>query len=234
MARVVEATNAGRLAALLFASAIIAAGWIAFMAPGYTWHVLGALAVLAIERLTYGTIASPWGWVNWVESAKHFLRVTAVCSAIILGLLIIAVVVIRVGEYQFEIQPKNIHNTNEFWGWFLFAVITAPLVEEWIYRGLIQPRLRIAVGPRWAIFLNGILFWIYHWVGHGQITGLNHLAGGWLFAWSWQRTNSLVAPTLLHAVGNLSIALGELLWLTHPEWVRMILGWSQTAVGLPG
>ncbi len=222
----VEVERRRRLTALLSAVAVIGAGWLAFLGSGYSWHVLGAVAVLIIERATCGSLASPWGWSNWTPSLKHFWRVTWVCSAVIAVLLLIAVMVIRIGEYQFGIHPKNIRHPDEFWGWIMFAVVTAPLVEEWIYRGVIQPRMRIAIGPKWAIFWNGILFWIYHWVGHGQITGLNHLAGGWLFAWSWQRTNSLVAPTLLHALGNLAVALADLLWLTHPDFVRWLFAWN--------
>jgi hypothetical protein len=34
-----------------------------------------------------------------------------------------------------------------------------------------------------------------------------------------------VSPTLLHALGNLSLGLGDLLWLTEPQFVTSMLGW---------
>ena len=72
-----------------------------------------------------------------------------------------------------------------------------------IYRGLIQEHLRRALGSRWSLVLSGVVFWVLHWIYFGHVTFPNHLVGGWVIAWSYDRTRSLLAPTLLHAVGNL-------------------------------
>ena len=50
------------------------------------------------------------------------------------------------------------------WGWFALLVsvaILAPVVEELLFRGLLPPRMRAAVG-RWDWAVNGALFGVYH------------------------------------------------------------------------
>ena len=68
------------------------------------------------------------------------------------------------------------------------------------------------------------MFWVLHWIYFGEVTFPNHLLGGWVIAWSYDRTRSLVAPTLLHAVGNLALGLGDMLVLTRPELMRWLVG----------
>lgn len=216
-----------RIQAALFAAALVVADWTVLLLPvhGYGWHVLAAVSVLSVEGALHVCAPSPFGWVRWGPSLRHFARVSAACALVSLVLIAVAVAVIRLGDLRFALHPHNVPDPSAFWSWFWFAVVAAPLVEEWVYRGLIQPRLRAAVGVRWAIFGSGVLFWMYHWVGWGGITAPIHLLAGWLLAWSWQRTGSLVAPTLLHALGNLTLGLGDMLLLTAPDLVESILGW---------
>ena len=209
----------------LFALALTAANWaVERMHVSYAWHFGAAVMVLLMERVVRGPQPSPFGWARWGASLRHFARVAAIAAAVLLGYLVVAVVVIRIGWFELDIEPKNIRDPRAFWGWIWLAVVWAPLVEEWIYRGQIQPRLREAFGPRWAIFVCGLLFWVYHWIGRGGVTPVHHLLAGWLLSWSWQRTGSLVAPTLLHALGNLCLGLADLLLLTNPRLVASILG----------
>ncbi|HLU37826.1 MAG TPA: type II CAAX endopeptidase family protein [Planctomycetota bacterium] len=215
-----------RTLAVLFALAFVATDWALLFAPvGYVWHAGAVAALLLVERRVRVTAPSPFGWGAWRASLRHFARVAAVCAAVVVVVLVLAVAVIRIGGFRFELQPRNVHDVADFGDWFWLAVVWAPLAEEWIYRGVVQPRLREAFGARAAIVLSGVLFWLYHWIAHGGVTAPNHLLAGWLFAWSWQRTGSLVAPTLLHAAGNLSLGLADALWLTRPELVRGLLGW---------
>ncbi|MDH3584508.1 MAG: CPBP family glutamic-type intramembrane protease, partial [Phycisphaerae bacterium] len=101
------------------------------------------------------------------------------------------------------------------WGLVAVAVIGAPLVEEIVFRGLLQTALRHAriVLRRWGVIV----------VASAVFTGIHVGAADWhampaLFVLSlglgflYERTGSLWAPILMHALFNASqIALTLLL-----------------------
>jgi membrane protease YdiL (CAAX protease family) len=214
-----------RIAAALLAAAFVASNWVvAFVHASYAWHVGAALVVLLMERFVRASAPSPLGWIFSGASLKHFCRVAAVSAAFVLIYIIGVVATCRLSGHELIVEPQNIRKPSEFLGWIWLGVVVAPLVEEWIYRGLIQPRLRESLGARWAIAVCGVLFWLYHWFAKHGVTAPHHLLAGWLFSWSWQRTGSLVAPTLLHALGNLCLGLMDLLLLTQPRLVGSLLG----------
>ena len=213
------------LAALL-AATFVATNWVVLLAGGsYAWQVGAAVAVLLLERVVCAPTSSPFGWVRWRASLRHFCGVAAISVAVVLAWIITVVAIVRISGLDLLVEPQNIRNPSEFLDWLWLGVVWAPLVEEWIYRGLVQPRLRESFGQRGAIIACGVLFWISHWVAQGGVTAPHHLLAGWLFSWSWQRTGSLVAPTLLHALGNLGLGLIDLLLLTQPRLVGSLLGW---------
>lgn len=209
--------------------ALVATNWIVAAAGGghassYALQIGAAIAVLLFERVVRTGAPSPFGWVRWRRSLRHGLKVAALSIAVVLAWIAAAVVMARVGGFDIDIEPQNIRSPDGLWYWLWIGVVIAPLVEEWIYRGLIQSRLREVLGSRSAIFVGGLLFWVYHWVPRGHGTAPHHLLAGWLFAWSWQRTGSLVAPTLLHALANLCVGLADVLLLTQPRLLGFLLG----------
>ena len=122
------------------------------------------------------------------------------------------------------LAPLVVSDVDAAWSFLFHACLAAPIVEEFIYRGLVYPRLRVVLGARGAIFLVGLLFWGAHWAGAGGATPVNQLAAGWLLAWSYERTRSLIAPTILHALGNLSLLALDLAWLQEVPAARWLLG----------
>ncbi len=155
-------------------------------------------------------------------------RATAWAVPVVLIMIAGAVIAVRLaGTTQAELDalPRDFYSLDHL-GTFLWrGVVVAPLAEEIVWRGLVQRQLDRALGPWPAIALSGFLFWTMHWVSFGYVTPINHLLGGWVIAWSWHRTNGgLVAPILLHAIGNLAIAGGTALWILRPGWLRSLLG----------
>lgn len=127
---------------------------------------------------------------------------------------------------RWELRPANIQHASEYWGWFVPAVIWAPLIEEIVYRGIVQARLRPLVGPWVAIAISGLAFWVYHWVSFERVTSPHHLGAGLLLAWSYERSRSLLTPTILHAIGNLVLGTSDLVYILRPQWVHAALGWG--------
>ncbi len=105
----------------------------------------------------------------------------------------------------------------------LLSAVTAPLVEEAAWRGLLLPVLLARLAPSAAIVVSAALFAWLHVVpyaqgGWGWIQGAGALLIGAAFWWR----RSLVVATLGHAAGNLSLECAGLfwvaLWQARPGW----------------
>jgi membrane protease YdiL (CAAX protease family) len=212
---------------LLFAAAVIALEYaLARFEPSYALRaVLAVILAFTVVRVAWGT-----EWVPTYGNVRASLRlswkVVLWFFAILAGVFAVAVILIRANDWRFDVVLLNVPSYASFWPWAWLAVVQAPVFEEIVYRGVLYPALRQGLG-RWpAILVNAVLFWGVHWIYWGGVTPPNHLAAGILFAWVYDRTRSLLAPTLLHALGNLWIGLGDVAWLTWHEHFEALLGWS--------
>ena len=99
---------------------------------------------------------------------------------------------------------------------FVYHLLCVALPEEVFYRGYVQSRLNMAFPGRIRIFSAYVGFgWIYTALlfafGHFLIT---HRLERWatflpglLFGWLRERTGSILAPTLFHALCNAAVLL---------------------------
>lgn len=97
---------------------------------------------------------------------------------------------------------------------FVAAVIFAPIVEEYLFRGFLLNRFSLYVGVRWAIVISSFLFAILH----------SDILGAFVFAvfmcLIYIKTRSLIAPMLVHFSNNLFASILEwvdLAWVTGFE-----------------
>lgn len=173
-----------------------------------------------------GPAALPLTWGRVRASLRVVGRVVAIGTLVyVIGALGVLAATHGLG-LRWALRPANLQHAHEYWGWFVLAVIWAPLIEELVYRGIVQARLRPLVGPWVAIALSGLTFWVYHWVSFERVTSPHHLGAGLLLAWSYERSRSLLAPTLLHALGNLILGTSDLVYILWPQWVHAVLGWN--------
>lgn len=96
--------------------------------------------------------------------------------------------------------------------WFaLLSVVVVAPAEEYLFRGVVQGRLRNAFAPGGAILVASLLFGSMHfgnWTGSpGTIIGWALLIAGVgvIMGVLYERTNNLVVPIIAHAVYNVSL-----------------------------
>lgn len=90
------------------------------------------------------------------------------------------------------------------------AVVLAPVSEELFFRGLLQTFLIRVVRHRWiAILLTSIAFGAVHFFQPHAVLALAVLSV--LIGFAYERTGSLVAPILIHALFNLKTMVWDAL-----------------------
>jgi len=199
---------------------LVAAGYVS-----YEIRAAVALAMALVLRVVLPIREWPLSYGHVRESLRLTLRVCLWCLAGIVALTLVAIALVRGFDWHFRIQTQNVHDPSQFWSWALGAVVLAPLIEEFIYRGLFHRHLRRWLGKWTCIAIGGVVFWLLHWLYFRHVTFPNHLFAGCLFAWCFERTRSLLAPTLLHAAGNLLLGLGDMAYHTWPHAFEAVLGW---------
>lgn len=108
----------------------------------------------------------------------------------------------------FLLQPRLRHWPPGIGMVLTGAVFFAPMAEEAFFRGLLYPLLRARWRPTAAVVVSGLLFGAAH-LNPGLLLPLS--LGGMLLAFVYERTGSLVASGLGHALLNLTVSLISLL-----------------------
>ncbi len=80
-------------------------------------------------------------------------------------------------------------------------VLTGPIIEEFVYRGIVFNYLKRHFNIRFAIIISSILFALIHFDFSGQI--IVKFIYGLVFCISYQKTKSLTVPIILHIIINL-------------------------------
>ena len=118
--------------------------------------------------------------------------------AIVMGLLL------GVGEYLIVGKNPLIENLSIFnlLGLTLIMVFFVSLVEEIIFRSILQNRLEIILGSREALIITSILFGLMH-SGYGTIYEILYISlVGALIGYIFYGTRSLPLVTLIHGFMN--------------------------------
>ena len=87
-------------------------------------------------------------------------------------------------------------------------VVIAPVVEEAVFRGLLFGTLRGRLGWEVAAAISGGLFAAAH--GYGVIGFTSVFLSGFIWAWIYERTGSLVPGMVAHALNNLLVCVSTI------------------------
>ncbi len=90
----------------------------------------------------------------------------------------------------------------------LIETIGAPLLEEYIFRGLIFGKLRLRTGPVPAALLSAVLFALLHF---GPVKSLYAFVFGLVLCYFYHWTGSVFCCFLIHALANLTAILVSLI-----------------------
>ena len=90
------------------------------------------------------------------------------------------------------------------------TVVLAPVFEEIIFRGLLYGSLRARFGVAPSIIVSALIFAIAH--GYGAAGFASVFFSGALWAWSYERTRSVLPAIAAHMANNASVGI-TLLWL---------------------
>lgn len=83
------------------------------------------------------------------------------------------------------------------------AVVLAPLVEEWLCRGVAWRAAERLATPATALLVTSVLFGFLHGLGGGYLLELPHrFVAGLVFGWLRWRSGSLLPGLLAHAIHN--------------------------------
>lgn len=91
--------------------------------------------------------------------------------------------------------------------WLASSCLFYPIVEESVYRlGLCTP-MAMSLGNWWTVAVSGIAFAVLH-LCYGNVAAENQI-GGFILAWAYLKSESILVPLLLHSLGNLCIILAR-------------------------
>jgi uncharacterized protein len=98
------------------------------------------------------------------------------------------------------------------WLMILGVVVLYPVFEEIWFRGVLYPPMRRELGRPAAIILSSLVFAF----AHGTLLPINQFVGGIVFVIAYEYRRTLVAPILLHLLGNGAlVVLGWIPWIAN-------------------
>lgn len=177
-------------------------------------YVLSAVpsfvALWTMARRRGASLADEIGWTRRRLGANlmYGLGGFAIASALMLPVAFLAR---RVFEHAPD--PSNpvipqLMNTTGFWGPFLLVVLAsfcAPVVEEFLFRGVLYQAVRQRMGVWPAIVVTGLVFGFVHPVGIAEMLAIGTLGG--VFAWMAETRKSLAPSMTAHFLQNFSTTL---------------------------
>jgi CAAX protease family protein len=176
-----------------------------------TWGITIGQYVSYLPLLCVLLIALPWASRQSLSALglRGFSRRTVVAGLI--GAVAMYAVTIGVADVQFTFthqKPEetaitlfsSTHNTALILAFTFLATIAAPFMEEFVFRGFLFNAL-LRYTPVWfAAFVSGVLFGL----SHGSSSAFLPLAAsGIVLAYVYQRSGSLTAAMISHALFNL-------------------------------
>ncbi len=170
---------------------------------------LTAALVLAVARVTFVRGIKGFGLrLRTIprDLVRAFLTLAAVWP-LVMAAMSLTILVMKQFEPGFEVpQHEALKVITESGSTSLqvlmvvLAVVTAPLVEEMIFRGLFQTMIRSYLGRPWvAIALTSVLFSAIH-ANSEHWPALFVLAMG--LGYSYEKSGSLLRPIFMHAMFN--------------------------------
>ncbi len=135
----------------------------------------------------------------------HTLKFT-VKITIILGIFYAIVASILIFVAKIPIEDLVVPNPESYV--LVWMIIAAPIAEEILFRGFLFAALRKHYNFYLAVFASALLFALMHPIwGNFGFQNINHFFGGLVFAYAYEKTNSIYPSMILHCLGNTSLII---------------------------
>jgi len=203
---------AGAVGVLVVAADLVLVWWGRYPEAMEARGVLAVVALFALLRLTGGDLDSvglrlrpSQGWWWWVLVSLGIGVAVAVCLVVGLGLWVLTGHALPV----YTTRPGEIAPA------FLRMCVTAPVLEEAVYRLALCVPLAVCIGPWKTVVVSGLAFAAMHMIA--GIPSPENLVGGLFLAWAFLKSESIIVPVLLHSLGNLCallVQVGGWYWQT--------------------
>jgi membrane protease YdiL (CAAX protease family) len=169
--------------------------------------ILGSSAAGALVLLAGGDWRALGLSPRPVRGFWYWAKASAIAAIAILALSLLVVAVVP------ELWGLTVERGHELWHaalWprLMFSCFQTPIVEELLYRGVLCASLVQAIGRTPTVVLSGTIFAFLHYI-YGN-PGPDNAVAGFILAWAFIASESLLIPILMHAGGNLLVLLIQL------------------------
>ncbi len=164
--------------------------------------------------------------VNWSVVSPAYLLLTVVIALPFIWVNDAVVTPLHLPD----LMENAFNSLSTEWLGVLCIAIVGPVLEELIFRGAITRSLLKHYSPTTAIILSGVIFGVFH-INPAQV--VSAMLFGFLIAWVYYRTASLIPCILIHIINN---SLSMYLMNKYPEvdTVNELVGGNQTYYLLTG
>jgi membrane protease YdiL (CAAX protease family) len=165
-----------------------------------------------------------WLLYRRMDLADYGVRFTGIGKDLVVFAVftVVTLVPFYVGNHIFETQflgrQLSVAMPVAFGGRIVAEVLAVALPEEFFYRGYLQRRLEESTGTPWRVLgvqvgwgtlAASLLFVLAHTLVAPAWWHVGILVPAVTFAWLRNKTGSILAPTLYHAVCNLTMAVAQ-------------------------
>ena len=160
----------------------------------------GLVAILCLNDGAPPSLGMKWqpmqGWRHWCRLALWFGAAVGI-------LVLIYGVVCLLMKKEIPIYRTD---PRELSSQLFFMCVYAPIAEEVVYRSLLATAILPTAGYYGTILISGLVFALIHVLG-GNASPENQV-GGFLLAWAFLKSGTILVPIAMHSAGNL-IALAS-------------------------
>lgn len=152
------------------------------------------------------------------------LKTAAVLALALIVYFAVAVFAVKVWHIRLLYHAEKVPGVGAFLKGLLQSAIIGAVVEETIYRAIAFPPMRKAFGKAGGVLANAVLFTLlYVWV-YGDGFHWPQLIGGLIFAYAFDKTNSIVPPILLHLLTSAVVLTWGLAHFAWPSKISALIG----------
>ena len=162
--------------------------------------LIGSVYFLGLRRRGYS-----WSKIGLRTPAPGWIMMGILLGAIVIPVSGLITLVIQLLLGKPLTNPQLPFLAPEGFSWFgaigmlVLGGIIAPFGEELYFRGVIYAWLRQKWGVWVAMFTSSLVFGLLH--GEASIAAAAFVLGI-ILAWSYERSNSLLSPILIHIINN--------------------------------